>query len=226
VLEELRSDPPVALRPLPSHGRLARVAIVQSSATLLAGDDVSTHVRVGPGARLELVEISATLCHPGPAERPILQRIEIDVRPGGLLMLDEQPLIVSAGSHLRRTTRIRLHGDGRCLHREALVLGREGERPGAASVRTRVERDGTPILDEAIDTTQLAVLRSPAVLGKARYVSSAGLWGAAPGELPARALALGPGDTVLRGLGVGAIDGQPVIDSIWPRWREALLQDR
>lgn len=224
AVSELRSSPPLALRPLGGGGHLARVAIVQSSATLVAGDAVALRVVVGPGALLELIEISATLCHPVPAERSIRQLIDVEVLDGGGIVLAEQPLILAAGTRLERFARIELQAGARCLHREALVLGREGEHPGTASVRTRVQRSGRPVLDDTLDTSDLVALRSQAVLGGARCLASAGLWGAPPpAPLPLDALVLGPHDTLVRALGPEARSAQATIAALWPSWRSAAI---
>lgn len=216
VVHELRGGAPLGLRELggPEDG-WARVAVVQTAATLVAGDDVRLLVRVGDGARLALGDISATLAHPGALAR---HRIDVRLGAGARLVLTEQPLIVAAGARLRREVRLDLGAGAVVLHRDTLVLGRHGEEPGAARLRLRVVREDLPVLDETLDTGDLGVLRSAAVLGSARAIGSLGLYGrAAPGELPSDAFRLGPSDTLLRrpAAGTRELGGLDAVQAAW-----------
>jgi urease accessory protein len=213
AITTLRSAAPLGLVPLGG----ARVAIVQTAACLVGDDDVRLHVRVGAGAALELVEISATVAHPGADAR---QSVHVEVAAGGRLVFAERPLIVAAGARVRRSVEIELAHGARALHREALVLGRHGEEPGSVRARVRIAREGVPVLDETIDTGDLAVLRSPAVLGEARAVAGLGLYGAEPPAPEPGAFALGPADTLVRRIG-GEIDG---LDDLHNAWRAAVLR--
>jgi len=201
VVRVLRSHPPLALRPLPASGATARVAIVQSAACLVEGDDVRLSVTVGPGAALEVVELSATLAHPV-AESAVRLRTDVQVGVGGRLVWCEQPLIVAAGADLLRDVRLTLAGDARALHGEALVLGRDGEEPGRARSRLRVTRGGVAVLDETLNLGEGTVSASPAVLGSARSVTGMTLLGVPTGSvaLPPNALVLAGGDVALRRL--------------------------
>jgi urease accessory protein len=200
VVAALVSAAPIGLRPLAGRDVVARVAVLQTAACLVAGDDVALLVEVGEGAALDLRDISATLAHPvPPGTAPIRQRIVLRAAAGARVVWAEQPLVVAAGTALERITRLELATGAVVLHRETLVLGRHGEEPGAARVRLRAERDGRPVLDDGLDTGELAALRSPAVLGAARAVGSLALLGAPPpAGLPDGAFALGPLDTLLR----------------------------
>jgi len=204
VVQVLRSHPPLALRPLPPSGATARLAIVQSAACLVEGDDVRLSVTVGPGAALEVVELSATLAHPV-AERAVCLRTDIEVGAGGRLVWCEQPLILATGTDLVREVRLTLVGDARALHGEALVLGRDGEEPGRANSRLRVTRDGTAVLDETLSLGAGTAAASPAVLGSARAVTGMTLLGVPAGSvtLPSDALVLAGGDVALRQLSPG-----------------------
>ncbi len=204
VVQMLRSHPPLALRPLPSSGATARVGIVQSAACLVEGDDVRLSVAVGPGAALEVIELSATLAHPV-AERAVRLRTDIQIGAGGRLVWCEHPLIVAARTDLVREVRLALTGDARALHGEALVLGRDGEDPGRASSRLRVTRDGTAVLDETLSLGAGTAAASPAVLGSSRSVTATTLLGVPAGSvaLPTDALVLAGGDVALRRLSPG-----------------------
>jgi urease accessory protein len=192
------SSAPVGLRVLRPDGDRARVAVVHTSAMLVAGDDLRLEVRVGPGASCELCEISASVAHPADGQGLIEQQLAVQVGEAGTLLLCERELVLAAASRLRRTTRIELTGSARVAHRETIVLGRYGEAPGAAVVRTRVERDGLPVFDDTLDTRDAATIRSPAVLGASRVVGTFGLWGvSAPPRAPG-VFGLGPQDSLMR----------------------------
>lgn len=224
VVRVLRSHPPLALRPLPSSGATTRLAIVQSAACLVEGDDVRLSVTVGPGAALEVVELSATLAHPV-AERAVCLRTDIEVGAGGRLVWCEQPLILAAGTDLVREVRLTLVGDARALHGEALVLGRDGEEPGRANSRLRVTRDGTAVLDETVTLGAGTAWASPAVLGSARSVTAMTLLGIPSGAvaLPPDALVLAGGDVALRRLSPGRRLQVSELARVRAAWTAAVL---
>jgi len=220
----LRSRPPLALRPLPSSGATARVAVVQSAASLVDGDDLRLSVVVGPGAALEVVELSATLAHPV-AERPVRIRADVEIGPGGRLVWCERPLIVAAGTDLVREVRLALAGNARALHGEALVLGRDGEDPGHARSRLRVTRGEAPVLDETLVLGPGTASASPAVLGSARTVTGMTLLGVAPGSvaLPPDALVLAGGDVAWRRLSPDRRLGSGDLERVRKDWTAAVL---
>ena len=212
VVRELRSCGPIGLRELRDEGDgVVRVALVQTSAILVGGDDVGLDVEVGPGAALVLRELSATLAHPmARGVPPARQRLRVCVAAGGRAVVAEEPVIVAGDARLVREVRIDLAQDARVLHRDTLVLGRHDETGGSARAHMRVTRDGLPLLDDTVDTSR-ATARSPAVLGTARVVAGLALFGAPPRVLPRDAFALSPRDTLLRRLaptlrGLGDID--------------------
>ena len=78
-----------------------------------------------------------------------------------------------------------------------------------------------PLLDETLDTTDLAILRSAAVLGGARVVGALGRYGL-DGPAPPDALRLGPADTLVRRLAAGARELAP-LDRLAREWAGVLL---
>lgn len=221
VVRRLRDRPPLGFRELSGGGAAgapARVAILQRAAHLVGGDEVRLEVDVGDGAALELLEISATLVHPG---APARQVIAVSAGAGARVAYAEQPLIVAAGARLERRLTLDLAAGAQVVHRDTLVLGRHGEPPGAVRSRTRVARAGAPLLDETIDTTDLASLRSAAVLGGARVVGALGRYGR-EGPAPPDALRLGAGDTLVRRLAERARELAP-LDRLAREWADALL---
>lgn len=199
VIREIRSAAPLGLRELKSERGTVRVALVQTAATLVAGDDLILAIQVEDGASLLLREVSATLAHPVRGDSCIRQRLVLRLGRGARLGLLEEPLILAGGTRLRRSTAVDMATTAAMVHREVVVLGRAGEDVGEASLRTRVKVAGSPVLDETIDTGDEATLRSPAVLGAARVVGTLSAFGARlPSAVPRDAAALGGPGLVLR----------------------------
>lgn len=164
------ADRPI-VRPmlLASDDTGARVSLVPEGALLLAGDAVSLHISVGPGARLELVEPAGTVAyamHGGSASWDVA----IDLAPAASLVWAGEPFVVSASANVRRTTTIRMGWDAMLAMRETLVLGRHHEVAGRISQHlTATGQNGTPIVSESLDVGPES---SPLLLGGARVVGS------------------------------------------------------
>jgi urease accessory protein len=224
VIRGSRSALPLGLRQL--HGwagaGAVHVALVQTGAMLVGGDDVRVEVDVGPGAALVLRDISATLAHPmdGAAAQ---QQLLVRVAPGGCAVIAEEPLVIARGARLQREVRIELAGDARAVHRDTLVLGRHGEAGGSLLARTRVERDGVPLLDDGLDTSDAATHGSPAVLGGARVLASVAAFGLPDGvDVPPDAFLLASGDVLLRRLAAD-VRSLHEVDTWLRRWQAAAL---
>jgi len=222
VIEKLAGTEPWRPRILPSVAGTARVALVQSRASLLSGDDVELSLTVGDGAALELVELAATLAHDVRGGRGAAVRIEARVRSGGCLLWIGEPLIVATGARVGRTTTLDLDDTGRAVLGERVVLGRAHERPGALVARTRITRAGVPLLDETLDTEDSETLTSAVVAGGARMIAGLTLAGVRDPDAPDGAMqAHGPA-TLWRSV------GPPRAGGGWPaelaaRWRDAAL---
>ena len=178
VAATLGCEPPVGFRPLPPQGTLARVALVQTGATLVAGDRVRVEIVVGAGAAVEIVETAGTLAHPVPSGEPAIeQRIVLSVGSGATLIWHGQPLVLAAATRLTRELRVNLDDEAAATIHETVALGRAGERAGAAELRFRAELGGQPLLDETLMTGDQHVLGSPAVLGDNRVLDSLSVLG-------------------------------------------------
>ena len=221
IIEELSGTEPWRPRILPSRAGSARVALVQTRASLLSGDNVTLSVTVGPGATLELVELAAMLAHDVRGGTGAVVHVDARVRAGGCLLWTGEPLIVAAGARARRTTSLDLEKTARALLGERVVLGRAHEQPGALVARTRITCAGAPLLDETLDTEDFETLTSAVVAGGERMVAGLTLAGVRDPEPPAGAMqAHGPG-TLWRSVGPASADGG------WPadlaaRWRREI----
>jgi urease accessory protein len=128
----------------------AQVHLVGGAAGPLGGDELRCSVDLGPGARLEVRSVAASVALPGPHGRESSLEIVARVGEGGALVWSPQPLIAARGARHRTVTRVELAADARLVWRDELVLGRDGEDPGSVSTRLRVVRAGRVLLDHEI----------------------------------------------------------------------------
>jgi urease accessory protein len=215
-------------RMLPSRDGVARVALVQTAASLLGGDKVELRLECGAGSRLELVEVAGTVAHDvrgGPGAR-------LDVRvmlgPGARMSWAARPLTLAAGCDLERDTCVVLDDGAALLWRDTLVLGRAGEMPGRMVAGLDVRCDGVDLHAERFETGDRELLCSPVVLGAgARVLDTLALYGTRA------AASTGDGGT-LQLAGPGTIRPLPApslatsartLDPLQARWRAELFCD-
>jgi urease accessory protein len=209
------------LRAQQVHGRpdRPRVALVAASALLLGGDELDLVVRVGPGARLDLLEVAGTVAYPGP---PARWSVRLDLGAGAGLTYAGQPFVVAAGATVDRSLTVDL-GAGACLAlRETLVLGRTGEVGGGGRSRTRVSHDGAPVLVEE-QTLDPAVRVLPGLLGDARVLDSVLALGPLdpPPTPPGAATLRLPDDRGWSVRWLGPELAASPLDAVWLRTRDA-----
>jgi urease accessory protein len=170
-----------------TRGPVVCAALVPIQAGPLDGDHDRLVLHVGRDATLILVPIAATVALPGAS------RIELEatVAPGGRLVLDEPPLIVTEGADVVRRARIELADGATAAAKDIVVLGRAGEGPGRLDATLRVTLDGRPLLHDALRIEPAAPAPYVALAPGHRVVGTVCLLGA-PGDDPTEALA-GPG---------------------------------
>ena len=230
MLEELSGTEPWRPRTLgrrnhqeghDGSGIAAQVALVQSRASILRGDDVELSVRVGEGAALELLEVGATLTHDARGGAPARISVDVEVEDGGRLTWLGMPLIVAGGADVRRTVRVELAGGGQILLGETIVLGRARQACGALIARMRIVCDGRPTVDETLETGEASALRSPVVAGGAGVIAALTLAGMRDDDPPAEAMqAHGPA-TLWRATGT-ATEIDRCAAPVAARWRRLL----
>lgn len=223
VVTELDGTEPWRPRPLRSVGRLARVALVQSRASLLGGDDVGLELDVGAGGWLEVVELGATVVHHARGGPPARLDVVVRVGPGARLVWLAQPTIAFAGGRLRRSTLIELGAGAVVLVREAVVLGRAGQGPGRVRAHTRVTLEGRPVVDETLDTAPGWLLHSTVVAGGFAMVDALTLAGRRDPSPPADALQAHEPATLWRGLGPARAGPGDAGAGLARRWRGLVL---
>ncbi|MBY8850653.1 urease accessory protein UreD [Saccharothrix longispora] len=182
VVREMRSMAPLRLVPARGRGGVALVHLVSAVTSPLGGDDLELHVRVGPGAALELRGVAATLALPGhhPGGSRALVRVELGA--GASLEHLPEPTVVTARANHEAVFRADLADDARVRTREIVAAGRLNERAGSLTTTLDVRRNGTVIRQ----TTRLGVSEvdaSPAGLAGRRVLGTELLcWGR---DLPA-----------------------------------------
>ncbi|HWF49974.1 MAG TPA: urease accessory protein UreD [Solirubrobacteraceae bacterium] len=220
VLEELAGTEPWSPRIL-AGGQGARVALVQSRASILAGDDVELSISVGEGATLELVEIGATLTHHGRGGARAQVVVEVEVRDGGRLTWLGAPVVVARGADVRRTMCVELSGRGCVLLGETVVLGRARQSYGDLSSRMRIVCDGRATVDETLETGDPDTVRSPVVAGHASVISALTLGGVRDDDPPAGAMQAYGRATLWRAAG-GAVEVGRWAAPVAERWRKVV----
>jgi len=112
----------------------------------MGGDVVEVRFRLGPGTRLEVQGVAASVVLPGrePARSRLL--LHLDVGAGALLTCTLPPVVVTAAAEHEQTTVVHLHGDGQLRLVEHVHLGRHGEQGGWWRGHVDVTRDDVPVL--------------------------------------------------------------------------------
>ncbi|MFJ9505220.1 urease accessory protein UreD [Streptomyces anulatus] len=209
----------------------ARVGLLAAQALLLAGDDVRIEVDVAPGAWLDVVETTGTVAYEG--EAPSSWTVDATVGDGAVLTWAGKPFVVSDGIATHRRTRIRLHGTGRVLMQEKVVLGRAGQSGGDLSMSLDANDDFGPVQVEHLDLGRQA-RRMPGVFGNLRSMDTVTAlgWTPEPAGEP-EAGTTGPGETyfpldrsgaALRWMGIGRFRDR-LCDATFTAWREETMRD-
>jgi urease accessory protein len=177
-LVDLRGEPPLLPRRTgTAPDGAALVYLVGGAAGPLAGDVLALAVDLGPGARVEIRSVAATIALPGraPSGKAGWSRLDLTVRvgPGAELRWLPEPLIAAAGCRHITRAEIDIAAGGRLRWRDEIVCGRHGEQPGDLRSELEVRYAGQPLLahDLAVgpDSPGWA---GPAMLGGARAAGS------------------------------------------------------
>jgi urease accessory protein len=144
-LAVLRGESPLLLRRTgPRHGSGAiTVHLVGGAAGPLRGDDLRIDVEVGPGARLDVRSVAASLAMPGkPGAAPSRLETRATVAAGGVLRWMPEPVIAVTGCHHLAATTVEVAAGGSLLWRDDLVCGRHGEASGDVRTDVTIRYDG------------------------------------------------------------------------------------
>ncbi|MFE7622472.1 urease accessory protein UreD [Streptomyces sp. NPDC057509] len=220
----------LTVRIMDQDARGARVGLLATQALLLSGDDVRIEVDVAPGAWLDVVESTGTVAYEGDA--PSSWTVHATVGDGAVLTWAGKPFVVSDGIATHRDTRIRLHGTGRILMQEKIVLGRAGQTGGDLTTSLCATDDTGPVQVEHLDLSR-RTRTMPGVLGNLRSMDTVTAlgWTPEPAGRP-EAGTTGPGETyfpldragaVLRWVGIGRFRDR-VCDPAFTAWCEDAMR--
>ncbi|WP_405165225.1 urease accessory protein UreD [Nocardia sp. NBC_01499] len=106
------------------------VHLIGTAATPLGGDELDITIVVGPGARLAVRSVAATIALPSAATPASLAHWHFQVDSGGDLDFDPEPTIVAGGAQHHTITTVLLAPDARLRLRERVQIGRSGEDNG------------------------------------------------------------------------------------------------
>ena len=149
------------------HG--ARVGLIANGALLLSGDHVRLEVNVADGAWLDVVEATGTVAYRG--EQASSWLVDATVGDGAALSWGTLPFVVSDNATTHRGTRVCLHGTGRALLQEKIVLGRAGQLGGDVTTSWDAVDDVGPLQVEHLDLSRSARVL-PGVLGRLRALDT------------------------------------------------------
>jgi urease accessory protein len=169
---ELHSQAPIALRETPDA-----LYIVGSGQGLLDEDVAQFEITVGPGARLAVRSVAASIAY---SSTTACLGIRAHVESGGTLEWRPEPLIATAHCHLAVESSISFERDASVDWTEECVLGRAGETPGDLDSAIDVVGPDGPVFRHRLTIgTALAEWDGPVVLGGHRAVGIRVLAGAA-----------------------------------------------
>ncbi|MEZ0110667.1 urease accessory protein [Catenulispora sp. EB89] len=221
-LTTLAGQAPLLLRQTIADGEargVAQVYLVAGAAGPVGGDELHFGVHLGPGARVRVRSVAATVALPGLRPDESTLTISVRVDSGADLLWDPQPFIAARGARHRTTVRIELADDARLTWHEQTLLGRHGEEPGSVATRLCVRRAGRPLLDHtvAVGPDHPGSL-GPAVTGADRAGSTTVIvdpaWEGVP---PADRLTLEPRDDAHGAVAVFPLAGPAVVISALSR---------
>ncbi|WP_232541567.1 urease accessory protein UreD [Nocardia bovistercoris] len=127
------------------------VHLIGTAATPLGGDELDITVEVGPGARLVLRSVAASIALPGAATVSSSARWHFEVGAGGFLDVDLEPMVVAGGARHRVRSTVAFAGDAAIRLRERVQIGRAGERDGGWRGDLIADVDGVPLLRHRLE---------------------------------------------------------------------------
>jgi urease accessory protein len=202
-LAVLRGESPLLLRRTgrPADGGVT-VHLVGGAAGPLRGDELRLDVEVGPGARLEMLSVAASLALPGRPAPPSRLTVTASVAAGGRLRWLPEPLIAAAGCDHEVVTRVDVAEGGTLLWRDDLVCGRHREASGTVRADTLIRYGGVALYRHELAAGPGAPgWDGPAVLGGGRAIGTVVMAGP---ELPEPAV-LGADAASMRLAGPGVL---------------------
>jgi urease accessory protein len=133
------------------------VHLVGTAAGPLGGDDATIAVFAGPGTRLAVRSAGATIIQPGLHDTASRIQLELTIAEEAEVDVATEPTVVCHGADHAARSSIELTGSGQVRLLEQVVLGRSNEPPGGWTGRTRLTRDGVPLLSHTLRSALIGV---------------------------------------------------------------------
>jgi urease accessory protein len=156
------------------------VHMIGTAATPLGGDLMNIRVVVGPGARLVVRSVAASVALPSASERESSAHWSFEVDDDGVLDFDPEPMIVAADAVHHTTTLIAFSSSSKMSFRERVQIGRAGENLGMWTGTMRSDVDGRAHLRHRVElgigtTGHDALARPMALSSVLKYPDSGGV---------------------------------------------------
>lgn len=221
MVRRLRAGARIVPRVVRQDAEEVHVALISARAGPLAGDRDALRLVVGPGASLVVTPVAGTVALPG--HEAIVLETEAVVGARGRLVLDDPVTVVTDGAAVRRRTHVELGQGAVAAVREAVVLGRTGERPGVVDAQLTVTLGASPLLEDALRIDPARDGRHVALPPGHRAVVSAALLGARVRHLddPALLHCALPG-TLRRATGEDLAAAESACAAAWTAFRVAV----
>ncbi len=178
VLDRLRQDGALKARfPRPADPEWAEGVMLNSSGGVASGDTLSVTLDAGMGAHASVAAQAAERIYRAPdCGSPAVIRNRVTVAEGAALEWLPQETILFDRAALDRRLDVSVAASGRFLGFEALVFGRAamGETIAALALRDliHIERDGVPVLHDAVRVMGTPPFARAATLRGARAVGT------------------------------------------------------
>ncbi|MFI1917640.1 urease accessory protein UreD [Nocardia sp. NPDC020380] len=127
------------------------VHFIGTAATPLGGDELDIVITVGPGARLNVRSVAATIALPGRGTPKSFAHWHFEVAAGGELDFDPEPTVVAGGAEHETLTTVQLAEGAKLRLRERIQIGRTGEDHGFWSGELTADIGDTPLLRHCLE---------------------------------------------------------------------------
>jgi urease accessory protein len=147
IVRRMHCEVPLLVRVVSEPGPTLGLAMVNGAAGPLGGDQLRFRLELGPGAKISMCSVGASMAQPGALGEPSHLIIDLVVGNGATLDWHPLPTVSVVGSDHRVVVRLSATNSSTVTMHEGVSLGRRGEPPGRFALRERVTIDDAAVLD-------------------------------------------------------------------------------